>query len=560
MIDTWHWDFGDGTTNTTRNPEHVFELPGVYDVTLTVTGYDQTVPGKIDTKQVTKTITVVDRVSANFTADRTEGEPGLTVQFTDLSTGNPTHWRWYFGDNQTFEGQTPPPHKYTVEGNYTVSLIAEKFNPDSYDAKVRTFYIHVGSPVTADFSATPTSGLPPFSVQFTDHSSGGPNNWTWNFGDGTTSNEQNPVHVYNTTGNYNVVLTAATLYRTDTLTKISYIHALGPVTANFTGAPLTVPVNRPVQFTDYSTGGPTTWLWNFGDGTTSPLQNPSHSYAATGLYSVTLTASHAFSSNSVTRTAYVTVMNPVTASFTRAPVEGLTPLTVTFTDTSTGGPDNWRWDFGDGTTSTERNPPQKVYNTPAKDYRINLTVWNSQWPDLTSTATATLRVYSTLVPSFTADRITGLAPLAVNFTDTSSGNPYSWLWDFGDNTPTSSLQTPPIHTYNAPGNYTVTLKVRNPASPNWFSATRVITVTPSPPVADFIGTPRSIKKNQEVTFTDLSTNSPTTWLWNFGDSSTSTSRNPTHKYGDRGTFTVTLTVSNLVGSDIEIKTGYVTVT
>ena len=107
-----------------------------------------------------------------------------------------------------------------MEGNYTVSLIAEKFDPDSYDAKVRTFYIHVGSLVTADFSATPTSGLPPFSVQFTDHSSGGPTNWSWDFGDGTTSFEQNPVHVYNAIGNFNVTLTASTLYRSGSHTKV----------------------------------------------------------------------------------------------------------------------------------------------------------------------------------------------------------------------------------------------------------------------------------------------------------------------------------------------------
>ena len=220
VIDTWHWDFGDGTVNTTRNPEHVFERSGVYTVTLTVTGYDQTAPGGIATSTVTKVITVVDRVLADFTADRTEGEPGLTVQFTDNSTGNPTHWVWYLGDGQTHEGRVPPPHRYTTTGNYTVSLIAEKFDPDSYDAKVKVFYIHVGSPVAVDFSATPTQGLPPFSVQFTDHSSGSPTNWTWDFGDGTSSHEQHPAHVYTETGNYDVTLTAGTLYRSGTLTKV----------------------------------------------------------------------------------------------------------------------------------------------------------------------------------------------------------------------------------------------------------------------------------------------------------------------------------------------------
>ena len=124
-----------------------------------------------------------------------------------------------------------------------------------------------------------------------------------------------------------------------------------------------------------------------------------------------------------------------------------------------------------------RNPPSHVY-TVAKDYRVNLTVWNSQWPDLTSTATATVRVYDVPVASFTADRVTGQAPLPVNFTDTSTGNPYSWLWNFGDGT-TSSARNPPTHTYSAPGNYTVMLRVKNPAGSS--TTTRVITVLPSRP-------------------------------------------------------------------------------
>lgn len=550
VIDTWHWDFGDGTTNATRNPEHIFMLPGTYTVTLTVTGYDQSAPGGIATSTIAKAITMEDRVVANFTADRTVGEPGLVVTFTDLSTGNPEHWQWYFGDGQIFEGQTPPPHTYAATGNYTVSLIAEKFDPDSYDAMVKVFYIRIGSPVVVDFSGTPTSGLPPFPVQFTDLSSGGPTNWSWDFGDGATSTEQNPVHVYSATGNYNVTLTASTLYRSGTLTKTSYIHALGPVTANFTGAPLSVPVNRPVQFTDLSTGGPDTWLWNFGDGTTSDLQNPSHNYIATGTYSVTLTASHSFSSNTITRSGYVTVINPVAASFTRTPPEGRSPLTVTFTDTSTGNPDNWRWDFGDGTTYAAKTPPPHLF-IQARNYTVNLTVWNSAWPGLTSTATATIRVYATPVASFTADRLSGTAPLLVTFTDTSTGNPYSWLWNFGDST-TSSQQNPPTHTYTTPGNYTVLLRVTNPAGSS--TTSRVITVLPSPPVAAFTWSPTNPIRRNPVQFTDQSTNSPTTWLWNFGDGTTSTTRNPTHSYQSANTYTVSLTVSNAAGQSTTTHT------
>ncbi|MEN6518314.1 MAG: PKD domain-containing protein [Methanospirillum sp.] len=558
VIETWDWDFGDGTTNTTRNPEHVFDMPGVYNVTLTITGYDETVPGGIATSTATKTIAVEPRVIANFTADRTEGERGLTVHFTDNSTGNPTNWTWSFGDGSPIVTEKNPIHTFTTEGNFTISMIAEKFDPDNADAMIKVFYIHVGSLVTADFSGAPTSGLPPLSVQFTDLSSGNPNNWTWDFGDGGTSNLKNPAHVYNATGAYSVTLTATNSYRTGTSTRVSYIHVLGPVTANFTGDPVSVPVTKPVQFTDFSTGGPTTWLWDFGDGQTSTLQNPSHAYSAIGTYAVNLTASHSFSSNITSRPAYITVFNPVTASFTKAPPEGRAPLTVIFTDTSGGTPDNWRWDFGDGTTSTAKNPPPQVYSV-AKDYRVNLTIWNSQWPDLTSTATATVRVYAPPVASFTADMVVGPAPLWVNFTDTSTGNPYSWTWVFGDNTP--SVGGPnQMHKYITPGNYTVTLLVENPAGTS--TASRVITVRLSPPVADFVGVPRAVIRNQQIQFTDLSTNSPTVWQWDFNNDGAidSTARNPTYSYSKKGKYTIKLTVRNAAGQDFETKTQYITVT
>ena len=166
--------------------------------------------------------------------------------------------------------------------------------------------------------------------------------------------------------------------------------------------------------------------------------------------------------------------------------------------------------------------------------------------------------YALPVASFTADPPLGQAPLAVNFTDTSTGNPDSWLWNFGDGT-TSIVRNPPMHIFTAPGEYTVRLQVENLAgtSPVFY---RVITVLPSPPVANFVGVPNPVRKNYQVQFTDLSSNTPTTWLWNFGDGTTSAARNPTHAYNQKGTYTVSLTVNNTAGSDMEIKTNYMTVT
>jgi PKD repeat protein len=163
------------------------------------------------------------------------------------------------------------------------------------------------APPTAAFTATPTAGLAPLTVQFTDLSGGSPTSWAWTFGDGGTSSEQNPQHTYTAPGLYTVTLNATNEYGSDEEIRTDYITVYAPVTAQFSAnitsgiAPLTV------QFTDLSTGGPTSWLWTFGDGNTSTAQNPVHTYTTAGTHTVTLTASHPYDSDTETKTAYITI-------------------------------------------------------------------------------------------------------------------------------------------------------------------------------------------------------------------------------------------------------------
>jgi len=163
------------------------------------------------------------------------------------------------------------------------------------------------APPVTTFTASPTAGLAPLTVQFTDTSTGSPTSWAWTFGDGGTSSEQNPQHTYTTPGLYTVTLNATNEYGSDYELKTDYITVYGPVTAQFTANITggTAPVA--VQFTDLSTGGPTSWSWTFGDGGTSTAQNPQHTYTTAGTHTVTLTASHPYDSDTETKTAYITV-------------------------------------------------------------------------------------------------------------------------------------------------------------------------------------------------------------------------------------------------------------
>ncbi|HII93819.1 MAG TPA: PKD domain-containing protein, partial [Methanosarcina sp.] len=130
-----------------------------------------------------------------------------------------------------------------------------------------------------------------------------------------------------------------------------------------------------VKFTDTSTGTPTTWKWDFGDGTSSIQQSPTHKYSKAGVYTVSLTVKNAVGTNTVTKTDYIKVTEKPVAEFSASPTSGKMPLTVAFTDKSTGTPTKWKWNFGDGTTSTQQNPKHKY--SKAGNYTVTLTATNA---------------------------------------------------------------------------------------------------------------------------------------------------------------------------------------
>jgi len=243
---------------------------------------------------------------AAFSVSLTSGNSPLKVQFTDKSTGSPTSWKWNFGDGSTSTSKSPA-HTYSKVGKYTVSLTVK--NAAGSSTKTIKNYITVKTPVkpVAAFSASPTSGKAPLTVVFKDKSTGSPTSWKWSFGDGTVKTSQNPTHTYSKVGNYTVKLTVTNAIGSNTITKTNYIKVLGKPVAAFTASPRSGTKPLKVQFTDKSTGSPTSWKWNFGDGTTSTTHNPLHTYIKKGKLTVTLTATNAAGSSTKTMTSYITV-------------------------------------------------------------------------------------------------------------------------------------------------------------------------------------------------------------------------------------------------------------
>ena len=268
----------------------------------------------------------VPALNADFTGTPTFGTAPLTVSFTDRSSGVPTSWLWNFGDGTTSTAADPS-HTYTAAGTYNVTLtVGDAHSQSSTITKSGYVTVSATAPLLASFTGTPTIGIAPLNVAFTDTSSGGPTGWSWDFGDGTTSTLQNPMHMYSSPGTYTVSLMVTRGASTSSSTQTDYItvNAPAPLAASFTGTPRSGNAPLSVAFTDTSTGTPTGWSWTFGDGGTSTEQNPTHMYLAPGTYDVSLTVTRGSGSSTTTSPAYVTATTP-------PPTQTFTPVADSFT-------------------------------------------------------------------------------------------------------------------------------------------------------------------------------------------------------------------------------------
>jgi PKD repeat protein len=255
--------------------------------------------------------------------------------------------------------------------------------------------------------------------------------------------------------------------------------------ANFTTTP-TPPVGPAplsIAFTDTSTGGPTTWTWDFGDGRGSTTQSPTHTYGSQGSYTAVLTATNAGGSTTYSQLIVVSaaIPAPPVADFTADQWSGPAPLPVTFTDTSTGVPASWAWDFGDGQSSIVQNPPTHSYSNIGNFY-VKLTVTNAGGSNSITKMVTTNLVCQLPVASFSVSPSSGKKkqdPFTVTDTSTNmstAGCNNTWSWNWGDGTGNSSLQAPPAHIYQSQGTFTIQLTVSNTAGTR--SASHTVTVTP----------------------------------------------------------------------------------
>ncbi len=566
-IVTWEWIFGDGNSEIVTFPgnphvSHQYTGAGTYNVTLNIT-----TSGGCE-NSVIRQVTVIPGPVANFI--HTSACMDTPVSFTDLSQtnggGNITGWYWNFGDplsgiNNTSVLQNPS-HTYAQPGTYQISLIVTTGNSCS-DTATSTVTIAPAPSVDFVFNSScagdttlfTSSGLvDPLSTL----------SWYWDFGDGSTSADPDPGHIYLSHGIYYVSLTI-----TDTAgcqATVSHPVNVVPGPVALFGFVSPSCSGTEVQFNNLSSGNGSpivSWFWDFGDGNTQMVNAPSnpnvtHIYGAPGAYTVTLTVTNQNGCDASASMTITVTPGPL-ADFTFD--QGCLGTAVAFTDmtNANGGAPviQWNWNFGDPASGTANTSglqnPSHIYNY-AGTYTVTLTSSNAN--GCSSTITYDINVVPLPVVGFVNSP--ACAGTAMAFSpDTTVMNLNeiaSYVWNFGDGSGVSSQQNP-LHTYNAPGTYQVTLTVTDLTGCS-NSVSRSISVS-ALPVAVFSYT--SACFGNATSFTDHSYTSTgeqiTGWLWEFNDpnaapgTDVSTEQHPEYAFTAQGLYNVSLTVTTINGCE-----------
>ncbi len=381
------------------------------------------------------------------------------------------------------------------------------------------YFIAYGQ-INADFSASSTVGCTPFNVQFKDLSAGTPTQWIWDFGNGTSSNLQNPVASFTNPGTYTIRLIVKNAVDQNFVIKKDYITVSATPDVSFSIINNSGCLPLSVTFTNNTNlfgASIKSWLWNFGDGNSSNQQSPSNTYNTRGVNNVTLTAQTLQGcTDSLTINGAVKAGNkPTNISFTANPLDGCASALRKFTSSSAGNTTTQNWYFGDGGTDNSKTP----------SYHYTDTGWFSVKLVVSDYGCADSVQYNSYV------HVNG--PIATIFNNVNCTDPYnvrvyarsngaqSWDWDYGDGA-TSTLRDA-FHRYAATGIYYVKLTVTGGGCID--SARNTIYVADQNPSYNIIPSKTSYCKNDSIEFTVSNYDSALTggFSWSFDGGITKTS-------------------------------------
>jgi len=593
--DSVTWVFGDGSSSNDVNPLHTYTSAGNYTVCLIVKKVNSA-GSVVCVRELCRLVTVVPVCNVvpqfEFNLDSTAVPLPATYQFYNTSSflSNSDSSFWDFGDNTpvVINPNNPLTHTYNAPGAYTVCLRVKKVQPGTINVVCerqicRTIFIdtpQVQCNLQAYFIYAADTTVEN-RIYFANMSSSyePSDSLSWTFGDGNSSTDVSPQHTYNVGGTYTVCLRIERQQAPGTPPCVrEYCQAVvvRPVVscnlqASFSFVRDSVQTNK-VYFTNLSTSNTpdTTTRWNFGDGTVSYSNSPTHIYQASGVYRVCLSIRGDNGCASDT-CALVQVQVPtgpcnLVANFGFA-MDSVNTSRLHFTNLSSplAATDSVTWDFGDGSISNDVFNVSHTY-TQGGVFDVCLTVKKAN-----SAGTAgcvrqicqrvivdTPQVSCNLTASFTFRRdslsMMPLTPYIFENTSSPLGTADSSFWDFGDNTPVViNPNNPVVHLYTSPGTYIVCLKVKKvlPGTTNIIcerqTCRTVVVANTSNPCdqlqVNFTWRTDSAN-NRRVQFINQSSplTANTFANWSFGDGDSSMAASPTHIYAQPGTYTVCLTM------------------
>ncbi|RYM33581.1 PKD domain-containing protein [Brumimicrobium glaciale] len=558
-ITSWTWDFGDGSTSSNQNPSHTYTNSGLFTVILTAVNANGASPEvKINY------ITVNPLPNPSFTPSVIGGcSLPSVVSINNVLPNSGVTYLWDFGNGTTSTSGTPANITYNSEGVYSITLTVTNTTTGCVNTVVETINIF---DYTTDFSIPSVTGCVGSPVNFVDASSPGTDSWNWNFGNGSSSIDQNPFNIYTAVGTYTVTLTTTNSVNGCTDTHSETIEIFQAPTPSFTFNPNSGCAPLDVTFTNTSSGIGT-FNWSYGDGGSFSGENPPpYPYTSNGVYSVTLTQTDVNGCSSATTQSNIINVSSIIAEFEPDIDKGCETLNVNFTDLSSS-PNasdpitSWLWDFGNGTTFNGQTPPTQAFTEGV--YDVSLTVTTNAGCSQTEVKVDTIAVgiipnadFSWTPPqdcaksNFTFTNLTTV-PVPTNFGD------FTYAWDFGDGG-TSSVENPGYQYPLDTGNFDVQLIVNFRGCPDTVTYQDAVYVIA--PIASF-GV-LSIHCNPtlplDVTFSDqaiigeITDNAEMKWNWGDGTSTTVTppglyANNPgqvTHTYNNLGSYNIKQVVHN----------------
>ncbi|MBT3209164.1 MAG: PKD domain-containing protein [Bacteroidetes bacterium] len=530
------WDFGDGNTiSNINNPTHTYALAGTYTATLAVndlldsTCYD-TVSYSI-TIDDCQTNAMFDYTVSNFTMDFA----GYFVYDTTYIT------TWDLGDGTIITNQNIVNHTYPGSGTFTITYTVEDLN-NPYCTESSTITIELGNCNIAAQLSWNAWGL---EANFSTFNSSG-YDLVWDFGDTTFTNIATPAYTFDSTGTYYVSLLITepgNPYCSDFIDTNIFVDACVS-NGSFTYSGIELEIDFQTQY--YWDTANYYIEWQFGDGSGSVAYNdnfPTHTYISSGQYNVTCIIQDLNDSNCAdTLIQTITVYPPciVDAAFTW--IDNGDWSFDFSTITTYSGDYTFEWNFGDGTSSTAGQAVNHIYNS-AGTYSVNLIVTQTTNPNCYSMETASIVIPECLTDGeFTfSDTYLSVDFSAINTFDLAN---YSLSWNFGDGSPTIDNVFDVNHVYSGTGTYTAVLTVSNIINPNCVDEYSLnVTVVECVATASFT----EVANNLEYNFITTSSPSEYSIVWDFGDGTTASNISSiTHTYDTAGTYTVSLTITDLL--------------